>query len=34
LMTNVVPDLLKSGFSQKEIDTFMIDNPRRYFCGA
>jgi phosphotriesterase-related protein len=33
MMTDAVPKLLKSGFSQKEIHTFLVDNPRRYFCG-
>ena len=33
MMTDAVPKLLKSGFSKKEIDTFLIDTPRRFFCG-
>jgi len=33
MITDAVPALLKSGFSKKEIDTFLIDNPRRFFCG-
>ena len=33
MVTDAVPKLLKSGFSKKEIDTFLIDNPRRYFRG-
>jgi len=32
-MTDVVPKLLRSGFSQKEIDTFLVGIPRRFFCG-
>lgn len=34
MMTDAVPMLLKSGFSKKEIDTFLVDNPRRFFCGV
>jgi phosphotriesterase-related protein len=34
MMTDAVPILLKSGFSKKEIDTFLVDNPRRFFCGV
>jgi len=34
LMTFAVPRLLESGFSQTEIDTFLIGNPERYFCGV
>ncbi len=30
-MTDAVPDLLKAGFSSKEIHTFLIDNPARIF---
>jgi phosphotriesterase-related protein len=33
MVTDAVPKLLKSGFSKKEIDTFLVDNPRRFFCG-
>jgi len=33
MMTDAVPKLLKSGFSQKEIDTILVDNPRRFFCA-
>ncbi len=33
LMTSAVPKLLKSGFNRTEIDTFMITNPRQYFCA-
>jgi len=33
MMTDAVPALLKSGFSKKEIDTFLVENPRRFFCG-
>ena len=33
MMTDAVPKLLRSGFSKQEIDTFLIDNPRRFFCG-
>jgi phosphotriesterase-related protein len=31
MVTDAVPKLLKSGFSKKEIETFLIHNPRRYF---
>ena len=31
MMTDAVPQLLKAGFSKKEIDIFLIDNPRSYF---
>ena len=34
MMTDAVPLLLKSGFSRKEIDTFLVDNPHRFFCGV
>jgi phosphotriesterase-related protein len=33
MMTDAVPMLLKSGFSLKEINTFLVDNPRNYFSG-
>ena len=32
MVTDAVPKLLKSGFSKKETDTFLVDNPRRFFC--
>jgi len=31
MKTDVVPMLLKAGFSMKEINTFLVDNPRNYF---
>lgn len=31
MMTDAVPMLLKSGFSIKEINTFLVDNPRNFF---
>lgn len=34
MMTFAVPKLLASGFTKKEIDTFLVDNPRRFFGGA
>ncbi len=34
MMTDAVPKLLQSGFTKKEIDTFLIENPRRFFRGA
>ena len=33
LLTTAVPRLLASGFTQRDIDTFLIDNPRRLFGG-
>ncbi|MEP7142667.1 MAG: hypothetical protein ABI707_07345 [Ferruginibacter sp.] len=33
MMTDAVPALLRSGFSKAEIHTFLVDNPRNYFCG-
>jgi phosphotriesterase-related protein len=33
MITDAVPLLLKSGFSKAEIRTFLVDNPRNYFCG-
>lgn len=33
MITDAVPWLLKSGFSIKEINTFLIDNPRNFFTG-
>ncbi len=33
MITDAIPALLKSGFSKKEINTFLVDNPRRFFCG-
>ena len=31
MMTDVVPTMLKSGFGKKEIDTFLVENPHRFF---
>jgi len=31
MITDLVPALLKAGFSAKEIETFLISNPRHYF---
>lgn len=31
MMTDVVPALLKAGFSAKQINTFLVANPRAYF---
>jgi len=33
MMTDVVPALLKAGFSDHDIKTFLVDNPRRMFGG-
>lgn len=30
---NIIPELLKRGASQEQIDTMLIDNPKRYFSG-
>jgi len=34
MVTDAVPKLLKSGFSKKEIDTFLVSNPREFFNGV
>jgi phosphotriesterase-related protein len=34
MMTDAVPMLHKTGFSKKEIDSFLVDNPRGFFCGV
>ncbi len=31
MITDSVPRLLKSGFSMKEVNTFLVDNPRNFF---
>lgn len=31
MLTHEVPRMLKSGFTRAEIQTFLVDNPRRYF---
>ena len=31
MITDAVPMLLKAGFGMKEVNTFLIDNPRNYF---
>ena len=33
MMTSAVPKLRSSGFTTKEIDTFLVENPGRFFCG-
>jgi phosphotriesterase-related protein len=33
MMTYVVPTLLKAGLSAKDVKTFLVDNPRRFFAG-
>lgn len=33
MMTDAVPKLLKSEFTQQEIHTILVDNPRRFFCA-
>jgi phosphotriesterase-related protein len=32
MLTDVVPTMMKAGFSQKEIDRLLIENPRRFFA--
>jgi len=34
MITDAVPEMLKAGFSAKEVQTFLVDNPRRFFRGA
>jgi predicted metal-dependent phosphotriesterase family hydrolase len=31
MMTDTVPDLLKAGFTEEDIRTYLVDNPRRFF---
>jgi phosphotriesterase-related protein len=33
MMIDVVPSLLKAGFSAQDVRTFLVDNPRRFFGG-
>ncbi len=33
ILTNIVPQLLAGGLTQADIDTILIDNPRRFFAG-
>ncbi len=33
MITDAVPGLLKSGFSMKEINTFLVENPRNFFSN-
>ncbi len=30
---NIIPQLLERGVTQAQIDTMLIDNPRRFFAG-
>ena len=30
---NIIPRLLEEGVSREQIDTLLVDNPRRFFCG-
>ena len=30
---NIIPRLLEAGISQAQIDTMLVDNPRRFFSG-
>jgi phosphotriesterase-related protein len=34
MMTDAVPALIQAGFTQKDIDIFLIDNPRMFFSRA
>lgn len=34
MITDAVPSLLKSGFSMKEVNTFLVDNPRKFFSNS
>ncbi|MCI0418670.1 MAG: hypothetical protein L0312_05525, partial [Acidobacteria bacterium] len=34
MMTDIMPEMLKAGFSAVEMRTFLVDNPRRFFCRA
>jgi len=34
MMTDAVPALLEAGFSEKDIRTFLVENPRRFFERA
>jgi len=34
MMTDAVPKLMRSEFSEREIHTFLADNPRSFFCGV
>jgi phosphotriesterase-related protein len=34
MMTDAVPKLLKSGFTEQEIHTILVDNPRLFFCAT
>lgn len=33
MITDVIPAFLKAGFGAKDIQTFLVDNPRRFFGG-
>jgi phosphotriesterase-related protein len=33
LFERVLPELLKMGVTQADIDTLLVDNPRRFFEG-
>jgi phosphotriesterase-related protein len=30
---NIIPRLLEAGVTQQQIDTMLVDNPRRFFSG-
>lgn len=34
MMTDTVPDLLKNGFTDADIHTFLVDNPRKFFSQS
>ena len=34
MMTDTVPELLKAGFTDKDIQVFLVDNPRKFFAQS
>ena len=34
MMTDTVPELLRAGFSPRDIQTFLVDNPRKFFSQS
>ena len=34
MMSDTIPDLLKSGFNQQDIQAFLVDNPRRFLAQS
>ena len=33
-LMNTVPALLKAGFTEQDIHTFLVDNPRKFFARS